>query len=106
MPAAREAPSCHPEQGAVWAVDLRKRKEVYGVSRPFYMKQGGRGACGASDDESLDEIRRSFDVSGGREMFDDIERHSDRKAREMGYSEGAGERYLMDVFTTNSNEHD
>ena len=45
-------------------------------------------------------------MGGGREMFDDIERHSDRKAREMGYSEGAGERYLMDVFTTNSNEHD
>ena len=46
-----------------------------------------------------------FDVSGGKEMFDTIERHSDRKAREMGYEEGADEQYMMDVYSKNSNEH-
>ena len=98
-------PELHPEQGTVWQWIYDNDKEVYGRFTPVYMKQGA-GALRRIDDESLDEIRRIFDVSGGREMFDDIERHSDRKAREMGYSEGAGERYLMDVFTTNSNEHD
>ncbi len=39
-------------------------------------------------------------------MFESIERHSDRKARELGYEEGADQqRYMMDVFLNNSNEH-
>ena len=37
-------------------------------------------------------------------MFEAIERHSDRKAREMGY-DGADERYFTDTYTLNSNEH-
>ena len=96
-------PELHPEQGTGLAVDLRQRQ---GGLRPFharYMKQGA-GALRRIDDESLDEIRRIFDVSGGREMFDDIERHSDRKAREMGY-DGADDEYMMDTYTKNSNEH-
>ena len=64
----------------------------------------GAGALRRIDEASLDEIRRIFDVSGGSEMFETIERHSDRKAREMGYEEGADERYMMDVFTKSSNE--
>ena len=80
-------PELHPEQGTVWQWIYDNDKEVYGRFTPVYMKQGA-GALRRIDDESLDEIRRIFDVSGGREMFDDIERHSDRKAREMGYSEG------------------
>ena len=46
-----------------------------------------------------------LEVSGGKEMFDTIERHSDRKAREMGYEKGADQQYMMDVFLQNSNEH-
>ena len=38
------------------------------------------------------------------EMFDNIERHSDRKAREMGF-DGANEEYFMEIYTHNSNEH-
>ena len=38
-------------------------------------------------------------------MFDLIEEHSDRKAREMGY-DGADERYAADAYTQNSNRHD
>ena len=36
--------------------------------------------------------------------FDAIEKHSDRKAREMGF-DGANEEYFMEVYTHNSNEH-
>ncbi len=39
------------------------------------------------------------------ELFEAIERHSDRKARETGRDEGADEAYMMETFTTNSNEH-
>ena len=55
--------------------------------------------------ESLAEINEIFKVSGGSEMFDTIEQHSDRKARELGYEEGADQKYMMDVFLNNSNEH-
>ncbi len=65
----------------------------------------GAGALRRLDEETLGEIDRIFEVSGGRAMFDTIERHSDRKAREMGYAEGADQQYMMDVFTRNSNEH-
>ena len=41
----------------------------------------------------------------GTEMFDSIEEHSDRKARELGYGEGADQQYMMDVFLHNNNEH-
>ena len=55
-------------------------------------------------DESLEELRRIFDVTGGTEMFETIERHSDRKARQMGY-DGADESYFKDTYTHNSNNH-
>ena len=50
------------------------------------------------------EIHKIFDVTGGTEMFEAIKRHSDRKAREMGF-DGANEEYFMEVYTHNSNEH-
>ena len=97
-------PELHPEQGTVWQWIYDNDKEVYGQFTSVYGREGA-GALRRIDDESLDEIRRIFDVSGGKEMFDTIERHSDRKAREMGYEEGADEQYMMDVYSKNSNEH-
>ena len=96
-------PELHPEQGTVWQWIYDNDREVYGRFTPVYMREGA-GALRRIDEASLDEIRRIFDVSGGSEMFETIERHSDRKAREMGYEEGADERYMMDVFTKSSNE--
>ena len=57
------------------------------------------------DEQSLEEINKIFEVSGGKEMFDSIEEHSDRKARELGYDQGADQQYMMDVFLHNNNEH-
>ena len=62
------------------------------------------GALRKLDDRSMEELHRIFDVTGGKEFFDTIERHSDRKAREMGY-DGADDEYMMDTYTKNSNEH-
>ena len=55
-------------------------------------------------DETLDEIHRIFDITGGTAMFEAIEKFSDEKAREMGF-DGADEEYFMEVYTRNSNEH-
>ena len=65
----------------------------------------GAGALRRLDEESLAELDRIFEVSGGKAMFETIEQHSDRKAREMGYAEGATQEYMMDVFLNNSTEH-
>ena len=97
-------PELHPEQGPVWEWIVENDREVYGRFTPVYMRQGA-GALRRIDEQSLAEIERIFEVSGGKRMFDTIEEHSDRKAREMGYEEGADQRYLMDVFRNNSNEH-
>ena len=43
-------------------------------------------------------------MSGGREFYDTIERHSERKAREMGF-DGADDDYMMQTYTTNSEKH-
>ena len=93
----------HPEQGTVWRWILDHDEEVYGRFTENYNREGA-GALRKVSDETLDEIHRIFDLTGGTEMFETIERHSDRKAREMGY-DGADERYFTDTYTLNSNEH-
>lgn len=98
-------PELHPEQGTVWKWIFDNDKEVFGRFTPVYMRHGA-GALRRLDAGSLDELHRIFEVSGGSEFFDRIERFSDRKAREMGYEEGADQNYMMDVFRYNSNEHD
>ena len=93
----------HPEQGTVWKWILDNEEEVYGRFSENYNRPGA-GALRKMSDSSLEELRRIFDITGGTEMFDTIERHSERKAREMGY-DGADERYFYDTYTRNSNDH-
>ena len=96
-------PELHPEQGAVWEWITRNDEEVYGRFTPVYGAEG-QGALRRIDEESMRELHRIFDVSGGREVYDTIERHSERKAREMGF-DGADDDYMMQTYTTNSEKH-
>ncbi len=96
-------PELHPEQGAVWEWITRNDEEVYGRFTPVYGAEG-QGALRRIDEESMQELHRIFDVSGGREFYDTIERHSERKAREMGF-DGADDDYMMQTYTTNSEKH-
>lgn len=97
-------PELHPEQGPVWRWIVENDREVYGRFTASYMREG-EGALRRLDEQSLGEINRIFEVSGGSGMFEAIERHSDRKAREMGYGRGADTQYMTDLFRQNSNEH-
>ena len=96
-------PELHPEQGTIWKWIIDNDEQIYGQFTTCYGKEGA-GALRKVSDETLDEIHKIFDVTGGTEMFDAIEQHSDRKAREMGF-DGANEGYFMEVYTHNSNEH-
>lgn len=96
-------PELHPEQGAVWKWIFDNHEDVYGRFSNSYLKEGA-GALRRMDEGSMHELRRIFEVSGGKEFYDTIERHSERKAREMGY-EGATDDYMMEVYTFNSENH-
>lgn len=96
-------PDMHPEQGAVWEWIYRNHEDIYSKFSDCYGKKGA-GALRKIDDESLDEIRRIFEVSGGNEFFETIERHSERKAKEMGF-DGATEEYMLETYTLNSENH-
>ena len=96
-------PELHPEQGTVWKWIIDNDEQIYGQFTSCYGKDGA-GALRKVSDDTLDEIKKIFEVTGGKEMFDTIERHSDRKAREMGF-DGANEEYFMEIYTRNSNEH-
>ena len=97
------APEMHPEQGPVWRWIHDNDKDVFDRLSTNYL-QVGAGAVRKIDDKTMDELHHIFETTGGEEMFDLIERYSDRKAREMGY-DGADEAYFREVATYNSNTH-
>lgn len=96
-------PDLHKEQGPVWKWIFDNDTEVYGKFSDVYNK-GGMGIGRTIDDETIKEINKIFDISGGTEFFENIERHSERKATEMGY-DGANEEYFWDIYTANNGTH-
>jgi heterodisulfide reductase subunit C len=97
------SPALHPEQGPVWEWINRNDTDLYTRFSPNYMGSGA-GAGRAIDAESVAEINRIFEISGGKAFFEKIEEASDRKAREMGF-DGATDEYMMQTYTTNSGNH-
>lgn len=96
-------PELHQEQGPVWKWVWENDKEVFGMFNPTYMEEGP-GAMRRIADDDLEEVRRIFEVTGGKEFFDTIDRCSDEKAKELGF-EGADEKYMMHTYTANSGRH-
>ena len=96
-------PDLHPEQGTVWEWIYQNDNDIFGRFSDCYGKEGA-GALRRIDDESMAEIHRIFEVSGGKSFYDTIDLHSERKAREMGY-DGATEEYMMETYTYNSENH-
>ena len=96
-------PEMHPEQGPVWEWIWENDTDVYNKFNENYRKHGN-GAMRKISPETIEELNRIFEVSGGKEFFDIIEAHSDRKAREMGF-DGANDEYMMHTYTTNKGDH-
>ncbi len=72
----------HPEQGPVWEWELEHMPEV--MERLGANFQGdGPGALRKIPEESMDEIRKIFEVTGGLERFQKIEACSAIKAEQM-----------------------
>jgi heterodisulfide reductase subunit C len=97
------APSQHPEQGPVWKWAVENDTDFFARLTPNYMGAGS-GAVREIDRETISEIQKIFEVTGGSAFFENIEAASDAKAREMGF-DGASDRYMMHTFSHNSNRH-
>lgn len=96
-------PNLHVEQGPVWRWIYNNDNDVWERFGENYCK-AGVGAMRKIDDGTLEEIHRIFEVTGGMDFFDNIERCSEKKAKEMGYP-AADETYFKDVYTKNSGNH-
>jgi heterodisulfide reductase subunit C len=99
-------PESHPEQGPVWTWITDNLKEVLGRFDATYQEEGP-GIFRKIPQESLDELKRIFDVTGGTERFEKIEEFSRKKAEESGqeFSPGQQSEYYLHVYNYNNNKH-
>ena len=96
-------PTLHPEQGPVWKWIFENDKEVFERFTENYQKAGA-GPVRKIDQSNVDEINRIFEVTGGKEFFEQIEEHSKKAAEKMGMDSDSPE-YFKHIFTTNNGEH-
>ena len=91
----------HPEAGTIWAWEQNNLE-------PLFKRLGanldgeGNGGLRKIPQESLDELQRIFDVTGGTDFFNQIEEASKKKAEEMGIDI---DEYVRQVYTTNNGMH-
>jgi heterodisulfide reductase subunit C1 len=98
-------PELHAEQGPVWEWIFKNKKEVY--NRVGANLNGeGTGALRKIPEESIDEIKNIFDVTGATERFNKIEEFSKVKAKSMGFSEENNfQEYINETYTANNGTH-
>lgn len=101
------SPELHKEQGPVWDYIIDNSHEIY---ERFGAKinELGEGPLRKIPDDARKELRRIFEVTGGVELFDTIEKHSKRKASELGLQfdeEGIDNEYFVEVFTSAKKNH-
>jgi heterodisulfide reductase subunit C1 len=96
----------HPEQGPVWDWIQKNYKEIFDRIGANYQGEG-TGILRKIPEESLQEIRRIFDVSGATERFHKIETLSSKKAEEMHleFKESTGDEYFNHVYSANNHKH-
>ena len=73
----------HPEAGPVWQW-LNKNADSMFKRLGANLDGDGVGVLRKIPQEDLDEIKKIFDVTGGTERFEKIEKYSAKKAEEMG----------------------
>lgn len=96
-------PDLHPEQGINWKWIKNNVKDVFARFDNDYAKLNG-GAMRKVDDETMKELHSIFEVTGGLELYDTIEKYSEIYASENGFN-GADDDYLNHVASFNSHTH-
>jgi heterodisulfide reductase subunit C len=103
MTPKRIDPELHPEQGPVWQWVYEHDSEVFERLGKNYQRRGD-GTVREIDQQVLDEIHKIFDITGGTEMFETIERYSEEAARMMGM-DSHSEEYMNHLLTANNGNH-
>lgn len=101
------SPKLHPEQGPVWKWYVDNAEEVADRLGANYNKVGG-GALRIISKENLDEVKKIFDVTGGTDLYEDIEKHSKLEADKLKMvfeKEGINNEYFFHTYIENSNNH-
>lgn len=89
-------PELHPEQGGVWKWIHSNHNDFFRQFSPAYRNEAA-GLLRKVDDQTLSEIKRIFEVTGGCEMYDTIERYSEEAARRLGF-DGADDKYFEYIY--------
>ncbi|MDA3882917.1 MAG: 4Fe-4S dicluster domain-containing protein [Bacteroidales bacterium] len=99
-------PDMHPEQGPIWEWVLENRTRVY---ERFYanLDKQGAGTLRKIHQKNLDELASIFSETGGNELYNDIERFSEKQASNMNlsFTETFDNDYFRHVCTYNSGNH-
>jgi heterodisulfide reductase subunit C1 len=98
----------YPEQGPVWDW-LRRNSDSMMDRLGTSYKKDLAGTLRNTAPESLKDLKKIFDETGGTRRFEKIERYSSEKAAEMGkeFSKGKDEyfRYMYNETDTNFENH-
>jgi heterodisulfide reductase subunit C len=88
----------YPEQGPVWDWLKENRFEILERLNTNYNKTG-KGTLRLTSEESLSDLKKIFDETGGTERLNLIEEYSQKAAEKMGieFSEGKDE-YFMEIY--------
>ena len=90
----------HVESGPVWKWHMDHLEDSLARQGANY-KGNGPGILRQIPQESIDEIKSIFDVTGGTERIETIERYSKAKAEEMGMSLEEYYRYTFEFCSDN-----
>ena len=96
----------HPEQGPVWDWKQKNWKDVFERLGGNY-NGDGPGILRKIPEEAMQELRRIFEITGGKERFEKIEKFSKKKAEEMGlaFGEGMDNEYVKTIYTQDNHKH-
>ena len=91
----------HVESGPVWKWHTEHLEDSYARLGGNF-RGSGPGILRAIPQESLDELKKIFEVTGGLERMETVEKFSEAKAKEMGMTM---EEYFRHTFEYCSEGH-
>jgi len=100
-------PEMHVEQGPIWKYILENTYDVF-ERLGGKIDELGAGPLRKIPEDAREELKRIFDVTGGTEFYETIEKHSKKKAEEMGLQfdrEGIDNEYFIESYTANNGKH-
>lgn len=99
-------PGLHPEQGPNWEWVYENRADL--VNRlGGNFKGDGPGILRKIPDDTLKELKKIFEVTGGLRRYEKIEFYSKKKAEELdlNFDEGTDNEYFRSIYKSNNGTH-